>query len=47
MSICYACVGVGSTWEISVPCPQFCGSPKYFLKYSLLKKNFTLIQQYD
>lgn len=34
----YACVVAGNTWEISVPCPQFCCKSKTALKKHCISK---------
>ena len=34
----YACVVAGNTWEISVPCPQFCCKSKTALKNTVFQK---------
>lgn len=37
-SLCYACIGAGNIWGLSVPSPQFCCKPKTLKKKSLYKR---------
>lgn len=36
-SLCYACIGAGNIWGLSVPSPQFCCKPKTLKKKVFIK----------